>query len=169
MKSIKPIKLIAALALGITSLSSAASQYNGHYTLAVIKGSPIYSNISDGNYTNAISHLAKMVKQSPDERYENSMSLCAANIKLNDLTTASKACDQAVSMIDQTNGYKGSKKKGKYKALALNNRAIVKYFNDDQNGAYQDFNQALSLNNDPLIVANFKHFSVRMMDKQFSK
>ncbi len=165
----KLIKLIAALALGVTSLSSTASLYNDHYTLAVIQNPRINNDISDGNYANIVSQLAKAAKPSADERYENSMSLCAANIKLNDIITASKVCDKAVGMIDQSRGYSRTSKKSKYKALALNNRAIAKHLSNDHQGAYQDFNQALGLDNSPLIIANFSHFSSQMMGEQFAK
>jgi Flp pilus assembly protein TadD len=165
----KSITLFVALALGTSSFCSTASQDSSHYTLAVIKKSRIYASISNGNYEQALTQLNKVAKQSPDQRFENAMALCTAHIKLGNMTTAGKACDKAVSLFEQAKTYRTDSQKNKYKAFAINNRAIVKHFNNDFDGAYRDFNQAISLSDNRLIITNFNHFSSQMMKKQFGQ
>lgn len=183
MKSLKPIITLAlTLGMSITSLSTQAQNLSQNqsqnlsqnpkgqkldrYKLAVIKDTLASSSISSGQYLKGITMLTNRAIQSPDDLYEDSMSLCTANIKLNHYNAAMSACDNAISAIEQTQNRQ--KTKNKYKALALNNRAIVKYLSNDSRGAYQDFNQALDLNNSKLISANFDLFTSKVVGEQFA-
>ena len=162
----KVLNLIMALVLSSMALNVGAAGQLDNYKLVVIKNALASGSIIGGDYDKSITQLTQTIQQSPDEQYESSMSLCAAKIMIGALPAAITACDNAVSLIGQTRQYQTIK--DKYKALALNNRAIVKHLNNDSNGAYQDFNQAISLVNEPLIVDNFQWFSSQLVKQQLA-
>jgi hypothetical protein len=163
----KSLTRIAALTLGITAFSSmAGAQALDNYKLVVIQQSPGTSSILDGQYAKGLEQVTLADSQSAAQGFENAMALCAAQIKLNALADASKACNWAVTLIDVATEYQ--RDVDKYKALALNNRAIAKYLSNDHSGAYQDFSQAMTLHQSELIEGNYQHFSAQLVKQQFS-
>ena len=66
-----------------------------------------------------------------------------------------------MQLVETDQGYRT--KMAKFKSLALNNRAIAKYLQDDNRGAYQDFNLALSLHKSAMIRSNQQQFTHQVL------
>ncbi|MFT5162285.1 MAG: hypothetical protein ACI9FJ_000853, partial [Alteromonadaceae bacterium] len=139
------------------------------FKLFVIKGAVASKSIVKGDYADSADKLASLgqsKQQSATQLYETAMSSCVTNVHINKLTAAIEACDNAVAAIDSVK--RRTIIKHKYKALALNNRAIAKHFNHDTSGAYQDFAAAKTLNNNSLISDNLDRFSMQLINNQLA-
>ena len=154
MKSfIIPSAMMLSAMASVCSHSVAASD---SFKLAVIEGSKASGKILEGDYQQSVQHLA-LGKQSETQVFETAMSWCVAKVKLKQLKDAQYWCDKAVQLVETDQSYRT--KTAKFKSLALNNRAIVKYLQDDNHGAYQDFSHALSLHKSAMVRSNQQQFA----------
>lgn len=144
----------SAIVMGMLTVQA---QANDKFELAVIEGSQESGNILKGDYQQSVQLLALGKEQGENASYEAAMSWCVAHIKLNKLQQAQQWCDKAVQLVENDRGYRT--RTAKFKALALNNRAIVKYLQDDNAGAYQDFKQALALHQSRMVKRNEQQFT----------
>jgi hypothetical protein len=133
------------------------------FKIAVIKGAPGSKQILQGNYVNAINEIktqtAKPLPQAPLAsayiNYELALGMCVANLKLKALTLAEHSCSQAVNLISQGKLPTASPY---VKALAYSNRGIVRYLNNDEYGAVDDFTSAILISREPVISHNLSRF-----------
>lgn len=152
------MKATKLMVVAATMLASSSALASGNFQLAVIEGSQGARPILKGDYQHGLSQIGQDVTgRSGDDLFEDSMSLCVANIKLNQLDKAYGYCQQAVKHVDDAKAYRPTK--AKFKALALNNLAIVKYLKQDNQGAYQDFNSAIELSDNVMVGNNRQKFS----------
>lgn len=154
MKKIKPL----LSALGFSSLlitSVFASDLSPKLTVAIIKDIAGSSDIKNGDYHTGIKSLSR---SSSVSKFDKSMGLCVAYLQANSFTNAEVACTDAITAIEthQSTGHKAKE----LKALAYNNRGIVKYFQDDAYGALVDLSTAVKLSDDPLIVSNINYLKM---------
>lgn len=142
----------------IIGMLSGSAQANDSFKLAIIEGTSAAKTILSGDYHQSIEKLAATQTPVSDAQpFEAAMSWCVAKIKLNQLQQAQLWCDKAVALIENSQDYRT--KMAQFKSLALNNRAIVKYLQDDNAGAYQDFNSALSLHQSRMVKSNQAQFT----------
>ena len=160
--------LLIKSAIAFTVLSCSV-QANDSFKLAIIEGTPAAGHILKGDYQQSMTYLAKQQAKdrlehnvaqrtlSVSDSFETAMSHCVVHIKVNQLEKAQFWCDKAVTLVESAPQYRTTV--AKFKALALNNRAIVKYLQNDNLGAYQDFKQALSLHQSRMVKSNQWQFS----------
>jgi len=119
--------------------------------IAIIKNAVGSNEIIAGNYQLGLSKLTNS-SDSALIGYETAMGLCAANIKLNELITADKACTEAIEAISALKG------RGRHreflKAIAYSNRAVVRYLDKDKGAALEDLTSALLINDSSIIKNN---------------
>lgn len=162
----RSIKLISAVVLGfMISDSEAVQAQQNNYKLAVIQDTVAYVDIRRGDYNLAIGKISALTQTSNDHKFEQAMSLCAANIKVRRYNKAEIACNDAVNLVDQTHGYQHNI--NRFKAMALSNRAVLLQLKDDSAGAYRDFTAAMSLDSSSLVADNFQHFTQVELSKRF--
>lgn len=141
----------------VLSVISPYVQANDSFKLAIIEGTPAAGHILKGDYQQSAMQLSTAKLGRRTENFEGAMSQCVVNIKLKKLQDAQQWCDKAVLLVESAPEYRTNV--AKFKSLALNNRAIVKYLQDDNSGAYQDFKQALSLHQSRIVKSNQWQFS----------
>ena len=130
---------------------------NDSLKLAIIEGTPAAGNILKGDYQQSVAQLEQSKSHQGLTDFEGAMSQCVVNIKLKQLQKAQNWCDKAVLLVENAPEYRT--RMAKFKSLALNNRAIVKYLQNDNLGAYKDFKQALSLHQSRMVKSNQWQFS----------
>ncbi|REL25904.1 hypothetical protein DXX93_04540 [Thalassotalea euphylliae] len=156
----KQLSKISALVLLLGTTASAVAVAAKNVTtdaklnglkLAIVKNAPGSDEIIAGDYQLGLDKLAS-AKQDPISSYNQAMGMCVANIKLNDLSLADKACSFAVEQIDKVTG--PSAQKLFLKSMAYSNRGIVRYLADDNVGALEDFTSALLVDNNTIVKNN---------------
>ena len=151
----------AMMLSAMATVCSHSVQASESFKLAVIEGSQASGKILKGDYQQSVQHLKLDKQQDSNYVFETAMSGCVAKIKLKQLQDAQYWCDKAVQLVETDQGYRT--KMAKFKSLALNNRAIAKYLQDDNRGAYQDFNLALSLHKSAMIRSNQQQFTHQVL------
>ena len=142
--------LVALMSVSAHAVVKETPKLNG-LKIAVIKDAVGTEDIIAGNYHSGLDKLATADASSFSD-YDKAMGVCVANIKLNSLTIADKACTDA---IDAMKALSGRGRHGQYlKALAYSNRAIVRYLAKDNSGAMEDFTSALLIDNNDIVKGN---------------
>ncbi|WP_286234894.1 hypothetical protein [Thalassotalea sediminis] len=157
MKSTPP-KLVSLVLASMLSTVTLADEPLSKFKVAVIKNTAGSSELVNGNYTSGLNKLKHAQKSS--HHFEIDMGLCAANLKRYKFDQAEEACSKAINNIDT---HAARSREGKFiKALALSNRGIVRYLQNNNFGALDDFTSALLLSDSRVIKDNLAYFKSTM-------
>ncbi|MBO9489294.1 hypothetical protein J7384_02865 [Endozoicomonas sp. G2_1] len=138
-------KLIATFLL-ITSGTAIAAPTD-KFTIAVIEGSAGSKLIKSGQLQANVKQLDTLSAE-PNKLFEQYMSLCAVNIKVKALDAAKQTCSEAIELSKHVEA------RDELIAYTYNNLAIAKVLASDHQGAYNDFNSALSFEHNKIINKN---------------
>lgn len=155
------MKMLTALSLTTMMLFTSSSMATGlsEFKLAVIKNGVGSTDIIKGEFKQSI----KLIQNENDKAntFENAMGLCVAHLKITSLIKADNACTNAIKILDST---EQSNRQAQYlKALALSNRAIVRYIDGKIIDSHKDFVNALGLSERDIIKNNFNVFKDKLM------
>ena len=179
------LSLLIASSTAFAGPSTTAAVSMKGFKIALVKNATGTEDIVSGNYLNGINNITEDVKKSSafeksmgyyeSSAFDKLMGLCVANLKMNRLEKAERACTNA---IKEKSGLAGRGKHNKYlKALALSNRGIVRYQAHSPLSAIEDFTAALKLNKSQLIKSNIAalktsiaaHYDIEMSDTLVSE
>lgn len=128
------------------------------FKIAVIKNTTGSSDLMQGDYRSGMHKLTSAKKTSTG--FDIDMGLCAAHLKSHKFDQAEKACSEAIKGIDN---HAARSREGKFiKALALSNRGIVRYLQDNSYGALEDLSSALMLSDSKVIKDNLAYLKISM-------
>lgn len=147
LRRYKMKKLIVATLMFTSSLVSAEEPFK----VAIIKDAIGSAEIVSGAYDEGM-NLLTTSEATPNSIFERAMGLCVANLKLRALNAADTACTDAINSSDSIGA--SSSKREELKALAYNNRGIVKVMKDEKLSAFDDFTSAILLDESSLVKAN---------------
>lgn len=151
--------MLTALSLTTMMLFTSSSMATGlsEFKLAVIKNGVGSTDIIKGEFKQSI----KLIKNDKANTFENAMGLCVAHLKITSLIKADNACTNAIKILDRT---EQPNRQAQYlKALALSNRAIVRYIDGKIIDSHKDFVNALGLSERDIIKNNFNVFKDKLM------
>jgi len=148
----KLISLTMLSLLSAVALADSTSQYK----MAVIQGSNGAKEIRTGNYQKGISNIevsaSKQYKLDSHQQIAQAMNLCVAYANLQQQSKAQKACNLAISLVQQIE--QDSQDVKNVASLAFNNRAIFKAKMHDYDGALQDLLAAMKIKESEVIEKN---------------
>ncbi|WP_286269775.1 tetratricopeptide repeat protein [Thalassotalea hakodatensis] len=157
MKLTHPTLLSLSMASMLATASPSETTLE-KFKIAVIKDTTGSSELMQGDYTSGMHKLTSAKESSTG--FDIDMGLCAANLKHLKFEQAEEACSDAIEGID---AHAARSREGKFiKALALSNRGIVRYLQDDSYGALEDFSSALLLSDSKVIKDNLAYLKVSM-------
>lgn len=145
------------------------SNIDAPFKVVVIKNALGTRSIIKGEYEKSLTDLKTTKKPMTNlevkvSAFETQMGLCVANVKLGHYTTADNACTKAIEYISNTKLDLG--RTAYLASLAYSNRGIVKHYMDDRAGAFKDFNTALSLDDNSVVLMNLKALNVATLKKE---
>ncbi|MDP4945820.1 MAG: hypothetical protein NWQ48_09925 [Alishewanella sp.] len=158
-------KFITRMAVVLLSSSPLlASAASTGYKMALIDNAPGAEYIQAGQYEKAIAS-AQAPSQADAESFYGQVSLCVAYSRMNELDLAATACDNAVYRAATLKAVTGSAKR-EMRALALNNRGVIKLLAGDKVAALQDFMLAVRLNDSAITAANLERLTFSINEGQ---
>lgn len=142
----------ALASYGTTPPSEALRSMHTPFKVAVVKNTTGVAEIKNGDYQEGINAIASNTMDS-NTKFNDTLNLCAAKLKLGEYTAAETACSNAITVISKAeitehNNY--------LKSIAYSNRGIVRHYLTNKAGSFADFNQALSLDDNKVVRANVK-------------
>ena len=143
------LKLIGTcLAASLISFNSMAANTKG-FQVAVVELTPGAKEIIEGQYQTGLKKLT-LQKTAKRPSFNRSLTLCAANIMVNDFQSADGACTVAIEKYKNRNGMNH-----KYlRSIAYSNRGIARYLQGDKEGASTDLRTAASIDRNRIVMAN---------------
>lgn len=122
-----------------------AAETQPAYVMTVISDRAHGEQVVSGHYQEAIAAITLPQKRHKDA-FAVSNNLCVAYTKSNDIAKANKSCAEALLMSKYKTGqwYEVVRMRND-QALALSNRGVIRAITGDEDGARQDFQQAIKL------------------------
>ncbi|WDE13030.1 hypothetical protein [Thalassomonas haliotis] len=124
------------------------------FKIAVINNSSGSDDILSGKYQEGLEQITEHYRPNTGISYawEYELGICAANLKMKQLTKAEAACSRAITTMPRQ--MKRSRQGRYLHSIALSNRAIVRYLSADIAGALADFNKAMTINQNSIVKQN---------------
>ena len=144
-------KALCVLSLAMACSPAWSDSGTPKYEMSVFSDAAQGSKILSGKYENAITNMT--AKNAPSERQVDlQTNLCVAYAKSGQLEAAELACDKAVIAAKRLKRSTSSsfadgtptRIRGRYLAIALSNRGVLRAVSGDLEAAKQDFDEALA-------------------------
>jgi hypothetical protein len=141
-----------AAALSLLAVPAAAEQEDAQLTVAFISDAAQGKSITKEQYTRAIVDLEDETEKGVRGFYVAN-NLCVSYLKTGEVEQAQLACDAAVERIQQLieksskSARRGlfAREYGRLFAIALSNRGVINYINDEPELARDDFESAIEM------------------------
>ncbi|TWX72776.1 tetratricopeptide repeat protein [Colwellia sp. C1TZA3] len=148
-KTILKNTLLATLLLSTshTTLANAAI-----FQVAVVKGAMGTADISKGKVESGISKL--IASESSKDFYDRKMNLCVAYLQSTQSNKSELACTEAIDSIKSIT--RQSSKVRYLTSLNYSNRGVARYKKNQLTAALEDFELAVSIDNNPITVGNLQ-------------
>lgn len=166
------VKTTIAFAIGLSltsfisnaKINSLASEEFSHlkvaFKIATVEGATGTNEINNGEFTKSIKTSTSMIGKS-DDLFGTSMSLCVAHLKVGAFKHADAACTSAIKAISDLKSKPTSPRNIDYlTSVAYSNRGIVHHYLGDKTSAFNDFNTAMSIDDNRIVKHNLTALNI---------